>query len=180
MGVAMEQFGARSQRVRLLTAILLALAGVLLLSTVATGRGGRAVRLHGVQMTVPGGWQRVTSASDGPVTDPRTLLVVGTAGVKAKRTQCQVGTYRVPPTAAVVVVVGWKGSNGKTGPGRKALDGLKSVTPSAFECFSGRGSAATLVIGRRQYQVNVMVGDSASKRRIADALAVGRSFRLAP
>jgi hypothetical protein len=99
--------------------------------------------------------------------------------VKAKRTQCQIGTYRVPPTGAVVAVVAWKGTNGdKRPPSRKPLDQLKAVTPAFFECFSGRGAAAALVLGRRRYQVNVMVGDSASKQRIADALAVGRSFRL--
>jgi hypothetical protein len=46
-----------------------------------------------------------------------------------------------------------------------------------FECFAGAG--ATLTLDGKAYQVNVMVGDRASKERVADALAVGRSFNLA-
>jgi hypothetical protein len=159
--------------------LLAVLVPALFFTTVGTGAGGEVVREHGVRMTVPKGWQRLAPAGDGPVTDPRTLLVAGTPGVRARRTQCQIGSYRVPATGAVVVVVGWNGSNGAVGPGAKALDGLRSVTRSTFECFTGRGAAATVVLGRRRYQVNVMVGDSASKRRIAEALAVGRSFRPA-
>jgi hypothetical protein len=54
----------------------------------------------------------------------------------------------------------------------------------AGEVVAGLGSiaqraVASLVLGRTAYQVNVMVGDLASRRRIAEALAVGRSFRLA-
>jgi hypothetical protein len=37
---------------------------------------------------------------------------------------------------------------------------------------------ATVVLRRREYQVNVMVGARASKRRIGEALAVARSFAL--
>ena len=44
---------------------------------------------------------------------------------------------------------------------------------------SGRGAAAQVVLGSRAYQVNVIVGDSASPTVIADALAVARSFDLA-
>jgi len=36
-----------------------------------------------------------------------------------------------------------------------------------------------VVLGGNAYQVNVMVGDRASKRGVAQALAVGRSFKLA-
>ena len=57
-------------------------------------------------LSVPAGWHRVQAAGDGPVTDPRTLLVVGTAGVRSKPTHCQIAAYRVTIDGAVVVVVG--------------------------------------------------------------------------
>jgi len=64
-------------------------------------------------------------------------------------------------------------------PGRWPLGKLTSVRRSSFECFAGRGAAASLALSGKAYQVNVMVGDSASAENIAQALTVGRSFRLA-
>jgi hypothetical protein len=64
-------------------------------------------------------------------------------------------------------------------PGRWPLGKLTSVSRPSFECFAGRGAAGSLTLGGKAYQVNVMVGDSASVRDIEQALAVGRSFRLA-
>src|SRR5712671_6214155 len=89
---------------RLLALVVLALVA----ASVANGGSAQTVRAHGVALTTPVGWHRVASAGDGPVTDPRTLLVVGTAGVVPRQTQCQIAAYRVPARGAVVVVVGWK------------------------------------------------------------------------
>jgi hypothetical protein len=155
---------------------------VLTLSSVASAETGTTIRANGAQLTVPGGWHRVASAGDGPVTDPRTLLVVGTVGARPKPTQCQIAAYRVPHRGAVVVVVGWRtatSGGGHMRPGRWPLEKLASVRRPSFECFAGRGAAASLALSGKAYQVNVMVGDSASARDIAHALAVGRSFRLA-
>ena len=156
---------------------------VLAVTSVANGGGGQIVRLHGVALTMPVGWHRVASAGDGPVTDPRTLLVVGTAGVAPKSGRCQIAAYRVPTHGAVVVIVGWKtatSGGGRMRPGRWPLKALTSVQRPSFVCFAGRGTAASLALGGKAYQVGVMVGDSASAAKIAEALAVGRSFRLAP
>ena len=164
---------------RLFTPLLVALA----LASVASSSGGQTVRAHGVALTIRAGWHRVVPAGDGPVTDPRTLLVVGTAGVEAKSTQCQIAAYRVPPNGAVVVIVGWKtatSGGGRMKPGRWPLKRLTAVTRPSFECFAGRGAVASLALGGKAYQVNVMVGGSAAPQRITDALATGRSFRLAP
>jgi len=166
-------------RMRFLAAVLVALA----FTSVANGGGGQTVRAHGVALTMPAGWHRVTSAGDGPVTDPRTLLVVGTAGVASKSTQCQIAAYRVPAHGAVVVIVGWKtatSGGARRKPGRWPLKTLTSVRRPSFECFEGRGTAAYLILGGKAYQVNVMVGNSTSSQHIAQALAVARSFRLAP
>ena len=143
----------------------------------------RVVSAHGVRLTIPFAWQHLPSADDGPVTDPRTLLVVGTAGVRARITQCQIAAYYVPPKAAVVVVVGWH-SLKESGaehypPGRAPLLQLVAVRRPSFECYRGRGAAADVVIRGTAYQVNVMVGDRASRSEVAAALAVGRSFDLA-
>ena len=143
----------------------------------------RPVEARGVQVTVPDNWLRVASAGDGAVTDPRTLLVVGTAGVRARPTQCQIAAYRVPATGAVVVIVGWRtatSGGGNLQPGRWPLKALTSVKRPSFVCYAGRGASASLVLGGKAYQVNVMVGDKASREQVATALAVARSLRLAP
>jgi hypothetical protein len=148
---------------------------LLLVVLVASGRG---VTAHGVRLTVPADWERVHAAPDAPVTDPRTLLVVGTAGVHARPSRCQIAAYRVPPAGAVVVVVGWRTADGSASTGRAQLQKLVAVRRPSFECFGGRGAVADVVLGGRQYQVDVMVGDHASARRVGQALAVGRSFDL--
>ena len=78
------------------------------------------------------------------------------------------------------MVVGWKdvalSGLGNDRPGRYPLAKLTAVHRPSFECFSGRGAVATLKLGGRAYQVNVMVGDRASRQRVSDALAVARSF----
>jgi hypothetical protein len=162
---------------------VLALVALLLVAPAvpATDRM-RTIAGHGVRLDVPPGWHRVPAASAGPVTDPRTLLVVGTVGVRPRLSQCQIAAYRIPATGAVVVVVGWSslaaGGGGHMKPGRAPLQRLRSATRPSFECFSGRGAAAQVLLGGKPYQVNVMVGDHASKQTIAEGFAVARSFRL--
>lgn len=125
----------------------------------------------------------MASAGDGPVTDPRTLLVVGTAGVRPRISRCQIAAYYVPLNGAVVVVVGWHSlrESGAThyNPGRAPLLKLVTVRRPSFECYRGRGAAADVVLRRTAYQVNVMVGDRAPQSRIATALAIARSFNVA-
>jgi hypothetical protein len=153
-------------------------------SVAVAASSGRVVAAHGVELTVPLGWGRVHAAPDGPVTDPRTPLVVGTAGVRAKETQCQIAAYRVPADGAVVVVVGWRSlkySGAENAPpGYAPLRKLVAVRRPSFECYGGRGAVADVVIHRLAYQVNVMVGDGASKLRVEEALAVGRSLKVVP
>jgi hypothetical protein len=136
----------------------------------------------GVRVAIPVGWTQVKPASDAPVVDPRTLLVVGTHGVEVQRSQCEITKYHVPARGAVVVVIGWlssKAGGGPVGLGRAALSTtLKAVHPSAFECSDLRGAAVEVRLGGRDYQVNVMVGDQASSERIDQALVVARSFNL--
>ena len=71
--------------------------------------------------------------------------------------------------------VGGREVEARSGAAEEVGDG---DAPS-FECFSGRGAAAQVVLGGKAYQVNVMVGDRASKQRVAEALTVTRSFNLA-
>jgi hypothetical protein len=162
-----------------------ALAALTVAVTVATAATGtHVVAANGVKLSAPPGWLRVRAASDGPVTDPRTLLVVGTSGVRARPSQCQIAAYRVPAGSAVVVVVGWRSLKysgaANAERGYAPLKRLVAVRRPSFECFAGRGAAAGVVIGDHPYQVNVMIGERASRSRVAEALAVGRSFRLAP
>jgi len=179
-----RQRGAPIGGSRLLVARLIAvlLAGALLVPLPLANAGGswRIITAHGVRFLVPHGWQRVPASAAGRVTDPRTLLVVGTARVRPRSSQCLIAAYRLPPTGAVVVVVRWQSvasAGGGTLPaGRAPLTKLRSVHRPSFECFSGRGAATKLLLGGHPYQVNVMVGDRASRQRVAEALAVARSF----
>jgi hypothetical protein len=159
---------------------LVVLAAVVCCSFAAACGGARVVSAHGVRLVVPSGWERVRAASDGPVTDPRTLLVVGTAGVRPGASRCQIAAYRLPPEAAVVVVVGWSSvaaaGGGAPKPGRAPLQALRSLHRPSFECFSGRGAVADVLLGAKPYQVNVLVGDRAPPQRVGRALAVARSF----
>lgn len=163
---------------RIVTVVLvgLALAG----AAVASSRS-RVISAHGVRLAVPVGWRQVTSAGDGPVTDPKTALVVGTIGVHPRSSQCQIAAYSIPPGGAVVVIVGWKtatSGGGHLKPGRAPLRGLRSVHRPSFECFNGRGAVAQVALGGKAYQINIMVGDHATIRVISQALAVARSFNL--
>jgi hypothetical protein len=164
---------------RVLPAILAALA---LSATAIAASSDRVIAAHGVRVIAPAGWHQVPSAGDGPVTDPKTLLVVGTDGVHPRTSQCQIAAYSLPADGAVVVIVGWKtatSGGGHLKPGRAPLAALRSVHRPSFECFTGRGAAAQVALGGRAYQVNVMVGNRATAQRIAGALAVARSFNLA-
>jgi hypothetical protein len=146
--------------------------------------GGGIIAAHGVRMLVPEGWQRIKAADPGPLTDPSTLLVVGTAGVlpKPRPARCEIAKYHVPSVGAVVVLFGWKrlSDSGaqRQKPGRWPLNAMVAVRRGVFECFAGRGAGATVTLSGKAYQVNVMAGDRASKQRVTEALAVGRSFDL--
>ena len=161
------------------------LVGLVLLvaSAASAASPSRVVKAHGIRLTVPGGWTRVTPASAGAVVDPKTLLVVGTRGVAPKPSVCQIAAYRIPAAGAVVVVVGWTSLRASgasaTGQGRAPLAQLVRVRRPSFECFGGRGAAAGLVLRGRAYQVNVLVGARATRSVVEQALAVGRSFDLA-
>jgi hypothetical protein len=163
---------------RLLLATLL---GLVFASLALAARSERIIASSGVRFVVPTGWQRVRTANPGPVTNPVALLVVGTAGVRPRASQCQIAAYRVPAGGAVVVVVGWSSvtmAGGTERPGRAPLAKLVAVHPHSAECFAGRAAAAQLNLGGKLFQVNVMVGNRASKLRVDQALAVARSFAL--
>jgi hypothetical protein len=157
------------------------LVGLALEAAAVAASGGYVVRAHGVRLVVPTGWKRVVTAGDGPVVDPKTALVVGTRGVHPGTSQCQIAAYSIPPGGAVVVIVAWKtatSGGGHLKPGRAPLKALRSVRRPSFECFNGRGAVAQVALGGKAYQINVMVGDHARARVVAQALAVGRSFDL--
>jgi hypothetical protein len=163
--------------------VIAALFAGLVLAPLGITSSGRIIASHGVRLTVPAsGWHRIRAASPGPVTDPRTLLVVGTQGVRPRASRCQIAAYRIHPAGAVVVVVGWTSVASAGGsapkPGRAPLKQLVAVHEPSFECFSRRGTSAQVLLGDKPFQINVMVGDRASKHRIAQALTIARSFDL--
>jgi hypothetical protein len=144
----------------------------LVVAVPAIAAGSEVVKAGGVSLTIPDGWAKVDRAPSD-VLDPRTLLVVGTKGVRPlANPKCQVAAYRVPADGAVVVVIGWRDSYG----GSRLLN-LK-LRANTFECFDGRGAASQITRGGRDFQVNVMVGDRADADTIADALTVARSFAV--
>jgi hypothetical protein len=130
-----------------------------------------ALRGGGVELDAPEGWAKVERRTEPSTADPRTLLVVGTKGVRPVESGCQVASYRVPDDGAAVVVIGWKDG---------ILDDqtltLSKLQRGLFACFAGRGAAGQVARKGRDYQVNVLLGDVASARTVRDALAVARSF----
>jgi len=157
-------------------AAVVSLAGAVLAPLAAATDGAHVLRgAGGAQVTAPAGWSRVDAAVLD-VTEPRTLLVIGTKGVRAIETACQVSSYRVPPDGAVVVVIGWKRPS--AGVVWLPLSTMR-LRRDTFECFDGRGAVAQIVRGGRDYQLNVMVGDRADTQVAAEALAVARSFAVA-
>ena len=111
----------RRPRVLLSMRLVALLVAAVAFTSLGLASSGRAISANGVRVVVPPRWHRVHPAGDGPVVDPRTLLVVGTVGVRARSSQCQVAAYRVPASGAAVVVVGWKratSGGGHMKPGR--------------------------------------------------------------
>ena len=156
--------------------VLLATATVLtaLVASAAVAATDDVARAWGIQLTLPDGWSKVAPASDSR-TDPRTLLVVGTDGVRATESDCLVSSYRVPADGAAVVVIGWKTSIGVSFPSLSAM----KLRRGTFDCFAGRGAFARVTRGDRDFQVNVLAGDRASNATIEDALDAARSLALA-
>jgi hypothetical protein len=78
----------------------------------------------------------------------------------------------------VVVVIGWKGKipSNAGHPGRKPLQKLVTVTQGGSPCFSGRGNYAQVTLRDKVDQVNVLVGDHASRTLIARSLTIARSL----
>ena len=101
--------------------------------------------------------------------------MIGTDGVRATQSDCQVSSYRVPADGAAVVVIGWKTSIGVSFPPLSAM----KLRRGTFDCFAGRGTFARVTRGDRDFQVNVLAGDRASNATIEDALDAARSLALA-
>ena len=163
-------------RRRTTTLSLLAIGLVAAVVASASAAAGDVARSGGVQLTLPDGWSKVVSR-DTRVDDPRTLLVIGTDGVKGIDSDCQVSSYRVPSDGAVVVVIGWRDSVG--GTGLLPLSAMK-LRRGTFDCFAGRGAVGRLTRRDRDFQVNVMVGDRATASTIDAAFDAVKSFGLAP
>jgi hypothetical protein len=151
-----------------------AVAAAALVASAALAATGDVARAGGIQLTLPDGWSKVVPAADARA-EPRTLLVIGTDGVRAVESDCQVAAYRVPADGAVVVVIGWKNS---IGVGFPPLSAMK-LRRGTFECFSGRGAFARVSRNDRDFQVNVLVGDRASSATVDSALDAARSLAVA-
>jgi hypothetical protein len=160
---------------RQLLALAAATAFVALVASGALAAVGDVARANGVQLSLPDGWSKVTPATDTR-TDPRTLLVIGTDGVRPIASDCQVSSYRVPADGAAVVVIGWHDSIGAS---YLPLSAMK-LRRGTFDCFAGRGAVGRVTRRDRDFQVNVLVGDRASDATVEDALDAARSLGVSP
>ena len=146
------------------------------LGSAAVAASGDPARGGGIQLDVPAGWAKVVPARSDRSDDPRTVLVIGTRGVEAVESACQVSSYRVPSDGAVVVVVGWREAVG--GSSFFPLGAMK-LRRGTFECFAGRGAVGRVTRRERDFQVNVMVGDRADQQTVEAALEAARSIAAA-
>jgi hypothetical protein len=153
--------------------VVAAAASALLVCVGAAAADGDTVRGGGVELALPDGWTRVQPAVQAATDDPRTVIVIGTDGVRAIDSDCQVSSYRVPSDGAVVVVIGWRDPTGVSP--YLPLSGMK-LRRGTFECFTDRGAVAQVTRRGLDFQVNVMVGDRASAATIDAALAAARSI----
>ncbi len=147
----------------------------------AAAASERRIVANGVQVVAPAGWHRVAPAPSA-ISDPKTVLVVGTSGVRPRLVPCQVAAYRIPPGGAAVVVVRWRTETSGGGGVPRSRAPLRHVvlTDLGFECWPHhRSGAVDLALGGHAYQVNVLVGDRAPPRVVGEALALVRSFDLA-
>lgn len=154
-------------------------------AALATGAAAAAaddvhpIAAAGVGVKVPTGWARVAAAGDTGSADRRTVLVVGTSGVAPRPSDCQVASYRIPAAGAAVVILGTRGPAPDGIPqDRSQLAAMRLRVP-IFACWDGRGAVAQLALRGHGFQVNVLVGDRATKDTVADALAIARSFTAA-
>ena len=154
-------------------ATALAVGVVAAASTAATGDSARG---GGVEIDLPDGWSRVQPAPQSPTDDPRTVLVIGTDGVRAVDSDCMVSTYRVPSDGAVVVVIG--SARADLALSLSCPSGLK-LRRGTFQCFPDRGAVSQVNRRGLDHQVNVMVGDRASQETIDAALDAARSIAAA-
>src|SRR4051794_41937390 len=162
--------------------VLMPLLALSLIASACGGSGGHVLSSHGVHVVAPGGWSSIRPAQ-GPVTDPRVLLVAGTDGVRAHSSHCAGQAYRVPPTGAAVVVLRWSSvasAGGAPAPGRAPLERLVSLRRPLFECFAGRGAAADPLPAGKRYQGGVLGGRRANKGRVRGAPAGAPVFPPPP
>jgi hypothetical protein len=164
---------ARGRHILLLASATVAVAA--LVASAAVAATGDTARAWGIQLTLPDGWSKVAPAAETRTTDPRTMLVIGTDGVRAMDSDCQVSSYKVPADGAAVIVIGWRTSVGASFPPLSAM----KMRRGTFDCFAGRGAFARVTRGDRDFQVNVLAGDRASNATVEDALAAARSLALA-
>lgn len=163
-------------KLRLGILLVFTVTTVAALATGALAATGDPARGGGIQLDVPTGWARVAPARTDRVDDPRTVLVIGTRGVEAIDSDCQVSSYRVPADGAVVVVIGWREAVG--GSSFFPLGAMK-LRRGTFECFAGRGAVGRVTRRDRDFQVNVMVGDRADQETVEAALEAARSIAAA-
>ena len=99
----------------------------------------------GVQVTLPTGWSKVARARETRVDDPRTLLVVGTDGVKAVESDC-----RWPRTASLRRRRSRRDRLARLGRWLEPppLSAMK-LRRGTFECFAGRGAVGRLTLRDR-------------------------------
>ena len=163
-------------RLRLVIVSALCSASLAAGGSAALAASGDPARGGGIQLALPTGWARIAPAKSDRLDDPRTVLVIGTRGVEAIDTPCQVSSYRVPSEGAVVVVIGWREAVG--GSSFFPLGAMK-LRRGTFECFAGRGAVGRVMRRDRDFQVNVMVGYRADHSTIYAALDAPRSIAAA-
>jgi hypothetical protein len=140
----------------------------------------RRIAGNGVHVVAPAGWTRVVAAPTS-IDDPTTVLVVGTRGVAPRLVPCEIAAYRIPLRGAAIVVVRWRTETSGGGRPPRSRAPLRHIVLNTlgFECWPHhRGGAVELALGGHAYQVNLLLGDGASRKLVDDALRIARSFDL--
>ena len=137
-------------------------AGLVVVGAAVAADGLRTVEGNGVSLRVAPDWVRVPRADDRRLTDPRTLLVVGTHGVRPIETECQVASYRDPGRGRRRRRDRLEeDSRSRTSPGRESLSpGTRAWLLRVFEGARDRGAKSSW---GAHVPAQRMVGDRAER-----------------
>lgn len=179
----MRSLPTRSALARLAGLLVLAaaaLASVGCGNDAADATGAASVTAEGVRADLPAGWSSTRAYQPPRITDPVVRLAASSTPVRIRPRGCHVGAYRIPETAAMLVVLEWRHRELQPRDPRHPAAVEQAdlrLRPGNVACFPGLGGSVEVADDGRVWGAYVMLGRRAPARLRAEALGVLRSLR---